>query len=135
MEEKNKGYRIGWGMIVILLGLASIADLTTLIPIVGDFVGPVFWLGMSWYLWKTGHGLLKPKTFIPEIISLIAEFIPVVQELPTIIAATLAIIIVSRLEDKTGISLLAPISRGQKVRLPSKPPPLNQGGVRQPQKE
>lgn len=119
-------------MAFILLGVATIAELITLIPFAGDFVGPAFWVCMSWYLWKTGHGILNPKTFVPELISFAAEMIPAVQELPTIMVATLLIIIVSRFEDNTGISVMNPLSKGQKVNLPKKVIPLNQGGKRAP---
>src|SRR3989344_8145845 len=132
MPEQNKKHRIGILAIVILVLISGLADATTLIPLVGDFVGPVFWVFMTYYFYKTKHGLLNWKNLAPSIVSFVAEFIPVVQEFPTIIGATIVIIFVSRLEDKTGISLMKPLSQGQKVHLPSRTPPLNQGGIRQP---
>ena len=122
MEKEKPKHRIGWLAIIVLLLVSGIADLTTLIPLVGDFVGPVFWICMSWYLWKTKHGLINWKNLVPELISLVAELIQIVQEFPTIIGATIVIIVISRLEDKTGIKLTPP----------SKIKPLNQGGVRKP---
>lgn len=132
MKEQKKKYRIGFGMVFILIMMAGVADIVSLIPFVGTLVGPTFWVVMSWYLWKTGHGLLNWKTIIPEGISVVAEIIPVIQELPTIIVATIVIVVISRVEDKTGISLANPLSKGQKVRLPSRTPPFNEGGIRKP---
>jgi hypothetical protein len=133
MEEgQEKKYRISWKMIIFWVGIAIIIDLLTIIPIVGDIAGPAYWLIFGFYLYKTKHGLVNWKTLAPEIISVAGEMIPVAQALPSILAATIVIFVVSRSEDKTGISILAPLSKGQKVRLPNKIPPLNQGGVRSP---
>ncbi|HEY4503557.1 MAG TPA: hypothetical protein VJJ28_00390 [Candidatus Paceibacterota bacterium] len=132
MDEQNKENRIGTIAILVLIFVSGLADAGTLIPFVGDFVSPLFWTCMTYYLYKIKHGLLNWKIFAPSIVSFVSEFIPVVQAFPTIIGATIAIIFVSRLEDKTGISLMKPLSQGQKVHLPSRTPPLNQGGIRQP---
>jgi hypothetical protein len=134
MKEKTK-YRITFwaGAIFIIVGL--IFDLFTLIPFVGDFIGWLFWLGGGYYLYKTGHGLANWKTAVPELISFVAEFIPAVQELPTIFIATIIIVVVSRFEDKTGVSLMPKMSKKIAGATPPrlKPTPVNsEPGVRQP---
>lgn len=133
--ENKKTYRIGTLAIVIFLTIAIVFDLFTLIPLVGDFLGWIFWFGASVYLWKSGHGLANWKILTPEIISITGELIPGIQELPTIIASSLIIIIMSRIEDRTGFSLLPKTTK----KLPGTTPPrLNkprfnrQEGIRYP---
>jgi hypothetical protein len=107
MEDKPKPkYRMGIVGIVILILLATIADLLSLIPFVGDFVGPIFWVMVSIYLWKIGCGLINSKRLATEIISIVIEVIPVAQEIPSIIICMAIIIILVRVEDKTGIKMI-----------------------------
>jgi hypothetical protein len=103
----------------------------TLIPIVGDIVGPVFWTSIAYYFWKKGLGLFNWRRFVPEIISFIAELIPGVQELPSMFLGMIIIALLTKIEQKTGIN---PINL---VKGKITPPrivrkPLNNGGVRQP---
>ena len=111
--------------------LALFSDLLTLIPIVGDVVGPVFWISIGYYFWKKGLGLFNWRRFVPEIISFIAELIPGVQELPSMFLGMIIIALLTKIEQKTGIN---PINL---VKGKITPPrivikPLNSGGVRQP---
>ncbi len=111
--------------------LALFNDLLTLIPIVGDVVGPVFWVGIGYYFWKKGLGIFNWRRFVPEIISFIAELIPGVQELPSMFLGMIIIALLTKIEQKTGIN---PINL---VKGKITPPrivrkPLNSGGVRQP---
>lgn len=133
--ENKKTYRISTLAIIVFLTIAIVFDLFTLIPLVGDFLGWIFWIGASVYLWKSGHGLANWKILAPEIISVTGELIPGIQELPTIIASSLVIIILSRIEDSTGSSLLPNPTK----KLPGTTPPrlkrpgLNkQEGIRYP---
>ena len=140
MEETKPKYRMGTAGIVFWIAFAALADLLSLIPFVGDFVGPIFWVCASIYLWKVGCGLLNARRLATSLISMIAEMIPGVQEFPLILAGIIAIIIMVRVEDKTGISV--PGIGGKKtgstlVQNGVNPPriqqsPLNQGGVRAP---
>ncbi|HEY9583862.1 MAG TPA: hypothetical protein VJI66_02790 [Candidatus Paceibacterota bacterium] len=133
-EEQNKkvNYRIGALAIVLLVALAGIFDLLSLIPFVGDIVGPIFWIIASIYFWKAGLGLVNGKRLATAAISLIAELIPAVQELPMILAGIVAIIIMTRIEDKTGISL-NPLSKKPGVTPPrNQRRPANVDGVRLP---
>lgn len=140
MEEIKPKYRIGTAGIVFWVALAALADLFSLIPFVGDIVGPIFWICASIYLWKVGCGLLNARRLATSLISMVAEMIPIVQEFPLILAGMIAVIVMVRAEDKTGISV--PGIGGKKtgsslVQNGVNPPhqqqiPLNQGGVRAP---
>ncbi len=109
METENQptkpNYRMGRTSIVIIVFLAGVADLLSVIPFVGDFISPIFWLFAAVYFWKNGLGMLNPGRLATSLISLVAEIIPFVQALPTIFAGTVVIIVMSRIEDRTGFSL------------------------------
>jgi len=135
MNDEVK-YRISTATGTVLVVLAAIADIFTFIPIVGDFLGWLFWVIMAVVFWKLGLGLINFRRFLPMIISTVAEFFPVVQEFPTIVAGMVAIIIMTRIEDKTGIKMLP--SRGKTgVRMPKKQSiPVNATrGTREPRKK
>ncbi len=136
-EKAKTNYRIGWGMIFALLVVSGIADIATIIPFVGDLVGPAYWGGMTWYLWKTGHGIVDWKKLVTGGFSIVVELIPFLQWLPTIFVCTAIIIVISHFEDKTGLSLAHPLSEGKKLTLPrqQRRSPANQGGVRLPRKD
>lgn len=131
MEQDNN--RIANKTWVGLSFLALFADLLTLIPIVGDIVGPVFWVGISYYFWKKGLGLFNWRRFTPEIISFIAELVPGIQELPSIFVGMIAITLLTKFEQKTGIN---PINLAKGKITPPRivRKPLNSGGMRQPNK-
>lgn len=134
--------RIGNGMAAVILATAIVFDLGTLIPFVGDFVAPIFFIGLSLYLWKAKCGFLNAGRLASQIVSFVCEMFPGLQELPTIVLSAALIIILVRLEEKTGISIMKPMSQGQNplngggIRPPSAGPtnlvPLNRDGVRQP---
>ena len=44
---------------IVLLLLALVADIATIIPFVGDFVGPVFWGLITVFFWKKGMGIIN----------------------------------------------------------------------------
>ncbi len=121
-------HRISNFMAVLLIMVALIADLFTLIPFVGDIVGPIYWFIMTFYLWKTGHGIVNVKMISSEAISFIAEVIPMVQALPTIFASTIVIIIFSRREERS-------MSKGEsepQEDIEQMGEPLYENGVRKP---
>jgi hypothetical protein len=142
MEEKKVGFekapkkvnRIGWGMAVLWVLFAGFGDLVNWIPVLGTAVAWAFWGLFTFYLWKTKHGLANPKRAVTELVSLALETFPALQGLPTMIVATIIIIFLSRLEDRTGLNVMPYIKPGAKIRLPRKAPPLNSGGVRAPRK-
>ena len=126
-------YRISKQTTVILIGLAGIADIFTLIPFVGDFLGWIFWIIMSVVFWKLGLGLVNFRKLTSMLISTAIEFIPVVQMLPTITAAMAAIIFFSRLEDKTGLKILPSKSKPGITKPKLQRNPVNStAGIRQP---
>ncbi len=136
---EDKKYRITNIAGVILAILALFADIFTLIPFVGDFVGPIFWVLASFYFWKNGMGIVNGKRGLTTIISTVAELIPGVQELPTIFAGILIILATTRIEDKAGISVgsMAGSKPGVKMSVNGRreaPPkiPVNKGNVRPP---
>lgn len=126
-------YRISIKIGVLFLCLAAIADLVTLIPVAGTFLGWIFWAIMTLIFWKMGLGLVNWRRLVPALISAAAKFFPVVQELPTIIAAMLVILIFTRIEDKLGMKLL-PTKGKPGVTAPrlKRGPPAYQNGVRLP---
>ncbi len=127
MDEKpKKKYRIGGFAVVILFIIALFFDLISFIPFVGD----IFWVFMSYYLYKTGHGLLNLRRLVPIMVSFITESIPFLSSLPSIMAATISIIMLSRIEDKTGIS----ITSHTNIAKPQIQVPLYQDGRRLPKK-
>jgi hypothetical protein len=140
MEEAPKKHKIGWGMAIILLIAAGIGDLASLIPLVGTIVGPIFFAGVSIYMWKIGLGFVNARRLITMGLATVAEILPAVQELPAMLTGMAALLVLVYAQEKTGISVTnlakgkAPLNSGG-VRAPSGsvPPPLNSGGVRVPQ--
>jgi hypothetical protein len=130
-KQKTK-YRIGTVAVILLIVTAVIADLITLIPIAGDIVGPLYWIIVSVYLWKAGLGFVNGRRLAVEAISIVAELIPVVQELPAILAGVIAIIIMTRIEDRTGISLNPLKKKGVTPPRMSRQPLNSTPGVRPP---
>ena len=131
--------RISNKAVASLLGIATVADLVTLIPVAGDFVGPIFWVCVAIYLWKKGCGLVNVRRLVTELISMVGEMIPVVQEFPLIIAGTALVMVLIRFEDKTGINPHKNMAgkSGGKMSIDGRreaPPriPVNQGNVRPP---
>ena len=145
-EKKGTNYRISWTLGLILSAVAFVGDIVSLIPFVGDFVGPIYWVLAGGYLWKArGVNPIKGKNVAGKVaaisISLVAKLIPVVQELPIeLFAGMIALVIVTRLEDKTGIDASALASGNIKAAVVGgvrssvgRPPPLNEeDNVRRP---
>lgn len=140
MEGKQKTkYRVGIGMSVVLIGVAGIFDIanffTSFIPFVGSAIGAIFWFVSGLYLWTKGVGLFGGKKIAVTAISFIAELVPIVQALPMLTAGIIGVLLVIRIEDKTGMSIVKPMKAG--VTLPRyKRVPLNgQKGLRLPNKQ
>jgi hypothetical protein len=128
MDDGKKKGHIGTIAIIVLVFFGIIADLLSLIPFVGDFVGPIFWVCAGIYFWKIGMGLLNGKRLATGVVSIVAELIPAVQALPTISVGIIAVIIMTRFEEKTGISVTSMTGKGTDIRNP-----LNMSGKRTPQ--
>jgi hypothetical protein len=134
-KPKPKISTLGWFW---LLFLASVADLLSLIPFVGAVSSPIFWAYAGYYFWKKGMGFINGKRIATGVLSIVAEAIPVLQALPFAIAGIAIIFLITKIEEKTGISI-APVVGGKKPlnaegmrRAVAKPSPLNQNGVRMP---
>ncbi len=143
VTDKGTNYRLKNTAVVGLLFFATVADIVTLIPIAGDIVAPVFWVLVSIYLYFKGHGILNARRLATSLISMATELIPVIQEFPLLIVGIAVVIVLSRLEDKTGIKASvpgnAPLNQGgirradtESVNHAAGRQPLNVGGVRQP---
>jgi hypothetical protein len=117
---------------IALLLLALVADIATVIPFVGDFVGPVFWSLITVYFWKKGMGIINWRRFAPSIVSFVAELIPGIQSLPSIVVCMFAIIVLTKLQAKTGISVTSIVSKKAVVKRPIPRVPLNINGYRPP---
>lgn len=129
MKDETKKNGVAWGMFMILIIIAILADGLTLIPIVGSIVGPAYWVIFSWYLKRKGYGIFNLKTLVPEGFSILIEILPALQALPTISLMTAIILALTKVEDKVSIS------RIPHIRFPKKSGPLNQSGVRLPRKD
>ena len=118
---KDRKHRIGTIAVFIFVGCALIADLIGLIPFAKDFTATIFW-GVSMYaLHKKGVSAFNGSKLGAMVISWAAGMIPVIQELPIeITAGIVAIIFISRLEERTGLK-----TRGS----------LNSGGRREPEQD
>lgn len=137
MGEKIK-HKIGWIFIIIFGYITLILDIITIaIPGAGDIVAPIYWPVMALVFWMKGLGFLNGRRLTAGCISLVAELIPAVQALPTLLVCFFFIVFSTRIEEKTGISITSMMSgkkpgvtlpRGQKIPLNSKP------GVRLPNK-
>jgi hypothetical protein len=132
-------------MAFVLIFLAFAADLVGMIPFVQNFTATIFWLCAGIYFYLKGMGILNGKKLAAIAISWVASMIPILQSLPIeVTAGIIAVIFITRVEDKTGVSVLKPMSQGKAVpglhtlnlngrREPPQKTPLNQSETRQPQ--
>jgi hypothetical protein len=132
MEEPKRN-RIGWISGSILVFLALCADLIGLIPLMESFSATIFWLVAGVILWMCGCGLLNWKRLVTAGTSLAIGWVPAIQSLPQITLGILVIIIIVKMEDKTGKSFIKQLSQPG-VRQPNRVPPLNQNSVRLPRR-
>jgi hypothetical protein len=121
--------KIGIMGICILIFIALVADLLSIIPLVGTIIGPLFWILVAVYLWVKGFGFLNLRRAAPMILSTAGELIPAIQALPTILAGTIALIFILKVQEKTGLSLTNPTKGTLR---PTVSGGLNQNGVRMP---
>lgn len=136
MEEKGKTkYRISAGMSVLLIAFAVICDLFSLIPFIGDIFGSIFWIIVGIYFWTKGMGILNGRKLAVTAISFVAEMIPVVQELPMLLAGIIAMLFIIRVEDKTGKSLIKPMSKGVTPPRLQRKPFNGEEGIRPPNQQ
>lgn len=125
MADQSKQKRISGAMTAVLIGTAIVADLLSLIPFVGDFTGPVFWVIVTFYLWTLGYGFSNTKQLVTKALSMVGEMIPAVQALPLTLAGIIILLALIKAEDKIKTKT-ASTSNGDGK-------PLNEGGTRSPQ--
>jgi hypothetical protein len=125
-------YRIGLWMSIFWIALAGIGDAASLIPVVGTIVGPIFWILFAIYGWKKGLGLINPKKLITTAVSMVAEIVPIVQELPALLFGVSIILAMVAAEDKTGISLVPSKKIGVTLPRNTRRPVNSVPGVRPP---
>lgn len=133
MAQKKK---TGRGSQILIVGIAAIFDLISLIPITGDFLGPIFWIGVSIFLFMRGYGFVNARRLVTSGISLVVELIPAAQAFPALILGSVMLISILKAEDK-GLPVSA--ATGAKnvggVRAAEAVHRLNRGGVRLPSKD
>ena len=122
----------------ILVVFAVICDAVGLIPFAKDFMEPLFWIVTGFYLWLKGYGLFSGRKLATMGISLVTGLIPIVQEIPQTTLGIAAMLIILNLEKKTGLPVSSMAGGTSKLptvqpsRVPARPAPLNQGGMRMP---
>lgn len=131
-EKKETKYRIGMGMSIFLICFAGLFDLISLIPGAGTILGPIFWIIIGIYLWTKGMGIINGKRLVTGGLSLVAEIVPVVQELPALVAGIIIVLLIIRIEDRTGLSIVKPIQKGVTPPRISRNPVNSTPGVRPP---
>lgn len=105
MQDKVKiKYRVGLISIFSLICLALLFDLA-LIPILQNIAAGIYWIIAGTWLWMRDVSSFKMRQFIPEISSFLIEQIPALQTFPFLTLGIAIVIILTRLEDKTGISI------------------------------
>jgi len=135
--DKHTAYRLTWGPIILLMCAAVGGDVFTLIPFVGDAVGPIVWVATALYLYKKGFGLMNPGRLSVELIDMAAKMFPVIQEFPELTIGMALIIVMTRIEDRTGMKANIAGRSTDELRLGNRVvmrQPLNDGGVRLPKK-
>jgi len=101
MNASNKvKYRVEGMEIFFMVFFALIADLLTLIPLVGMVVGWIFWRFIYGYLILIRGIRPNRKGVASGLVSSILELIPLIQMLPTITAGVILIILSTRRDDK-----------------------------------
>ncbi len=136
MEDNRPTHKIGTLTAFILIFIAILVDLLSLIPLLGSILGPGFWICINIYFWYVGLGIVNTRRLASGIISTLIELIPVLQWLPSVTVGMILVIIMIRLEEKTGISVTSLTTRTPGTTPPRlRPPKLNaQQGIRYPNK-
>lgn len=131
MAAKNTKHRIGIIAMIMLPVIALVFDLLGLIPFVKDFLGTLFWLGAAVYFHQMGMGWFNGKKLGVALASWIIGLIPVLQELPIeLTAGIIAIIIMIKIEERTGVSVTN-LSSAVSKNLAAGSPKINIKGTRQ----
>ncbi len=135
MEDNRPAHKIGTITAFILIFVAILVDLLSLIPLLGSILGPGFWICINIYFWYVGLGIVNARRLASGIISTLIELIPILQWLPSVTLGMILVIIMIRLEEKTGISLSSVTKTPGTTPPRLRPPKFNtQQGIRYPNK-
>ncbi len=122
-------------MSIGLMIAATVGDLISLIPLAGDIVSPIFWTIVGLYFYTKGMGFFNGRRLAVAAVSFVAEMIPAIQELPFLLAGIIAVLFMIRVEDKTGLSLVKPMTKGVTPPRMERNPFNGQPGVRPPRNQ
>jgi hypothetical protein len=100
-DDTPKGSRIGIASMVMMPAVALFFDLISFIP----FVGALAWVVFTFWLHLLGVELWSARKFATMGTSTIMELIPVLSVLPTVTIGIIAIIIMVKFEERTGIKI------------------------------
>lgn len=105
-QENKKPRRIDPVTRYKLIGTAIIFDLISIIPVVGQFLA-IGGAGITFYIWfkMLGVSFISPKKIVTTVVEYIGEAIPVVSALPLITTGTIIMIVLTDIEDKTGVGV------------------------------
>lgn len=104
-EEKNTQtkYRLESRHVFNIVFWAISFDSLTLIPFVGNFLGPLYWIVFSLYLLRRGCGFINGRRLATAAASVVIEMIPVLSVLPTLTLGSVIVIALIRAEDVLGM--------------------------------
>lgn len=113
MEKEKTHYRINITQTLLMLGAAGVLDLVSTIPFLNIVVS--FFATMTFGLWfyNLDFGLVNFRRLVAPIIAIIIEIVPALSILPAIFFAVLINIILSWIEDKTGIGVTKLLSKAK----------------------
>jgi hypothetical protein len=147
MAKKESKYRIGFGVVLALGGVAVICDIIGLIPGVETVLTSLFWVFSTYVLRKHGVPILNGRKLAVVVIDIFIGLWPAFQALPQITLGIILVLLIIYAEDRMGLKIIkgggivnkgALVSQFKStfnsggVRQPPKTAPLNDGGVRQP---
>ncbi len=98
--------RIKTWVFCAMLIVAIILDLVSLIPAANDITLVIAGILFGLWWWKLGLGFLNLKKIITYSLSVIVEAVPILAVLPAVTLAVVVTFVISRGEDKLGISIM-----------------------------
>lgn len=104
-EEKPKTKRLGMGESILIVVFALVFDLLSLIPFLNIVVVLVAQGLLALFFFLHGISVFSKKKAVTFTIGTVVELIPFLSMLPALTAQTIAIIILTNIEDKTGLSV------------------------------
>ncbi|GMU74074.1 MAG: hypothetical protein AMXMBFR44_2730 [Candidatus Campbellbacteria bacterium] len=106
-QQEAKKPRISKTSAVLMVATAIILDLVSIIPAVGQALADVgsFVIFLLWFL-ILGVPLVTPKKLLTTGLAYVIEVIPAISALPAITAGVIIMIVLTRAEDATGLTLL-----------------------------